>query len=198
MAVMTAIAIGSLIVGAYQTYKAGQAQKQAGEAGQAAANSQADLADYNALIADAQSKDAVARGAEQEARFRSGVRGMIGTQRAGFAAGNIDVSSGSAVDVQGDTAFMGELDALQIKTNAAREAWGYDVQADDLRKRAAIARKSGVYLEAAGRTNATTAYIQGANTLVTGAANLYSQRYGFGNTPMVGGTPASQFVGPRQ
>jgi hypothetical protein len=180
MALLTALTIGSLVVGAYESYKAGQAAKKSGEAGQAAANSQADLADYNAAVADVQAQDAVTRGAQEEARFRSGVRGMVGTQRAGFAAGNIDVGSGSAVDVQADTAYLGELDALQIKTNAAREAWGFTIQAQDLRKRAEIARKTGVFLEATGRTQATTAYIGGATSLVTGAANLYSAKYGFG------------------
>lgn len=179
MAVMTAIAIGSLALGAYQSYRKGKAEKKAGEAGQAAANSQADLADYNAAVATVQADDAIARGAEEESRFRSGVRGMIGAQRAGFAGGNIDVGYGSAADVQGDVAFLGELDALTIKTNAAREAWGYKVQAEDLRKRATIARKTGVMVAATGRENATGAYLSGATSLVTGAANLYQAKYGF-------------------
>lgn len=175
---MTAIAIGALAVNAYSTYRAGKAAKKAGEAGQTAANSQADLSDYNAAVATLQADDAVARGAQEEARFRTGVRGMIGSQRAGFAAGNIDVGSGSAVDVQADTAFLGELDALQIRTNARREAWGYKVQAEDLHKRAEIARKTGVMLEATGRENAKSAYLSGATSLVTGAANLYQAKYG--------------------
>lgn len=179
MAALTAIALSSLALSAYSTVRAGQAAKAGGEAQQRAADSQADLSDYNANVADAQAKDAVARGAIEEAHFRAGVRGMVGTQRAGFAAGNIDVGSGSAVDVQADTAFMGELDALQIKTNAAREAWGYSVQAEDLRKRADIARKTGVMLEATGRANATTAYLQGGSSLLTGGANLYAAKYGF-------------------
>lgn len=182
MGVMTAIGIGSLIAGAYSSYRQGQAAKAVGQAGQDAANSQADLADKNAQIADAQSQDAIARGAQEEARFRTGVRGLIGTQRTGFAAGNIDVSSGSAVDVQADTAFRGELDALQIKNNAAREAWGYSTQAADLRARATIARKTGVFAAAAGDTAATSAYLGGATSLLTGAANLYTAKYGF-STP---------------
>jgi len=179
---MTAIAIGSLALGAYQTYRAGAAAKKSGKLQQEAADSQADLSDFNAAVADVQAEDAVARGAEEESRFRAGVRGMIGKQRAGFAAANIDVGYGSSVDVQADTAFLGELDALTIQTNAAREAWGYKVQAEDLRKRADIARKTGVMLEATGRQNAKTAYLQGATSLVTGAANLYQTKYGLKDT----------------
>lgn len=181
MGLMSGLAIGSLALGAFSTYKAAQAQKKAGEANQAAANSQADLADYNAAVASVQAEDAVARGAQEESRFRTGVRGLIGSQRAGFAGGNIDVGFGSAVDVQADSAFLGELDALTIRTNAAREAWGYKVQAEDLHKRADIARKTGVMVAETGRANATSAYIGGATSLLTGAANLYQAKYGMKN-----------------
>jgi hypothetical protein len=80
-----------------------------------AADSQADLADYNAAVAELQAKDAETRGAEEANRFRKSVNVMVGAQRAGFAAGNIDVGFGSAVDVQADAAFLGELDALTIQ-----------------------------------------------------------------------------------
>jgi len=179
MAVMTTIAIASLAIGAYQTYRAGKAAKKQGEANQAAADSSAELFDFNAAIATTQAKDAVARGAEEESRFRVGVRGQIGAQRAGFAAGNIDVGYGSAADVQADVAYLGELDALTIRNNAAREAWGHKVQAADLTKRGQIARKEGVNLAEAGRVNAQSAYLNGASTLLTGATNLYSAKYGF-------------------
>jgi hypothetical protein len=108
---------------------------------------------------------------------------MVGAQRAGIAAGNIDVGYGSAVDVQADAAFLGELDALTIKTNAAREAWGYTVEAGDLRKRAAIARKTGYYAAQAGKSNASTAYLHGAGNIATGASTLLMNRYGFKNRP---------------
>lgn len=182
MAAFTAIAIGLLIASAVAQAKAqhdaGEAEASAGSAQRRAAESQADLADYNAGVADLQAEDAEARGAEEESRFRMGVRGMIGSQRAGTAAGNIDVGYGSAVDVQADAAFLGELDALTIRTNAAREAWGYRVQGYDLRKRAEIARKEGVMLESAGEARASAANWQVAGTLLGTGASLAQARYG--------------------
>lgn len=178
MPVGAGLAIGGMAISAYSSYKSGKAAKAQGAAEQVAANSEADLADYNAAVATVQAGDAVARGAEEESRFRAGVRGMVGTQRAGFAAGNIDVASGSALDVQADTAFLGELDAQAIRNNARREAWGYKVQAEDLHKRADIARKSGVMLEQAGRERATGAYLQGASSIVAQGASLYTAKYG--------------------
>ena len=60
-------------------------------------------------------------------RVRTGQ--AIGTQRSSIAANGIDVNSGSAARLQDDTAMLGELDALTIQNNAAREAYGYRVQA---------------------------------------------------------------------
>ena len=60
-------------------------------------------------------------------RVRAGQ--AIGTQRSTQAANGIDVNSGSAARLQDDTAMLGELDALTIQNNAAREAYGYRVQA---------------------------------------------------------------------
>jgi len=71
-----------------------------------------------AEIADLQAKDAIERGALDEQRFRQSIRATIGAQRAGFAGANIDVGYGSAVDVQADAAFLGELDALTLRNNA--------------------------------------------------------------------------------
>lgn len=182
MAAFTALAIASLALSAYGQIKAGKASKAAGKAQHAAADSQADLADYNASVADLQAKDAIARGVEQENRFRSGVRLMIGSQRAATAGSNIDVGYGSALDVQADAAFLGELDALTIRTNAGREAWGFETQGEDLRRRGEIARKEGVYLERAGNAAGNAAYVGAAGTIAGGSMNLLEARYGFNRT----------------
>lgn len=183
MAAFTAVMIGLAVYGAassaYSQHKAGQAAKAAGAKGKEASDDQAALSDYNAHIADLQAQDATERGYEQESRFRSQVRGAIGAQRAGFAGGNIDVGYGSAVDVQGDAAFLGELDALAVRHNAAREAWGFGVQAEDLRKRAVIQRKEGANLLEAGRQHASAANYQALGTIVGGAGSLLQSRYGF-------------------
>lgn len=60
-------------------------------------------------------------------RVRTGQ--AVGTQRSVQAANGIDVNSGSSAQMQDDTAMLGELDALTIQNNAAREAYGYRVQA---------------------------------------------------------------------
>jgi hypothetical protein len=198
---LLALAAGSTAVSVYGQVKAGKAAKKAattagaaqekgGQLQQQVSESEAGLADYNAQVAALQALDAVGRGAEEESRFRTQIRSAIAAQRVGFAAGNIDVSYGSAVDVQADAAFLGELDALTIRTNAAREAWGYNVQGEDLRRRAAIMRQEGRNLAEMGRigaqatrvqgqTAATASYYGAASSLLGGGASLLQLRYGF-------------------
>lgn len=180
--------------------KAGNAAKRQGEAEQRAAESEAQLSEYNAQVAALQAKDALERGVEEAGKFRAQVRGLIGSQRAGFASGNIDVGVGSAVDVQADTARLGELDALTIKTNAAREAWGYQVQAEDLRTRAQIQRQEGVMDLEAGKAAQGASRYAAAGSIIGGANSIMMTKYGFGakKTPTITGRtfPVKAVPGP--
>lgn len=198
--ILIGLAVGGGVTQAVGGIKAGNAAKKAGQKqadaaeaeGQAAlesSESQATLADYNAQVASLQAQDAIIRGTQEENRFRTGVRALIGSQRADFAASGVDVGFGSAVDVQADAAFLGEMDALQIRTNAAREAWGFKVQAEDSRARAGIARKEGKNALEVARLGGKAAVAQGnaaatasrwgaASTLLGTGASLLQSRYG--------------------
>lgn len=144
------------------------AQRKAAVNADAEGQYQGAVLEQNAAIADEQAHDAIARGAVTEHQLRSAVRSTIGSQRAALAAGGVDLGSGSAADVQADTARMGELDALMIRNNAARQAWGYGVEATQDRSKAQYARQGGK-TAAAGLRNAA------AGTLLTTGASLYGQ-----------------------
>lgn len=188
MAAFTSIALGLAIAGATTSavgqWKAGTQAKKAGQAQRRAAESQAELLDFNAHVADLQAADAIERGRQDENQFRQGVQGLIGSQRAGFAGGGVEVFSGSALDVQRDAAFLGELDMRTIRQNAMREAWGYKVEAEDIRRRAEITRQEGVMLEQAGRANQTAMRVGAVGGLLSTGGSLLEARYGFprGNT----------------
>lgn len=172
MAALTAFLVGTLIASTItQTVgqvKAGRAAKRVGE-------SQGQLDDYNAGIADTQAKDALRRGGEEEAQFASSVSGVVGTERAGFAGQNVDVATGSAADVQADAKRLGELDVRGIRRNAQREAWGYSVEAENYRRGAGIARQGGQAQLAASRYAA-------AGTVLGGTSSLLLARYGWSNS----------------
>jgi hypothetical protein len=87
-------------------------------------------AETNRRIAEAQANDALLRGTKDETRYRRMIAQVAGQQKADFGARNVAVS-GTALDLLGDTAQVGEEDALTIRNNAAREAWGYRNQASE-------------------------------------------------------------------
>jgi hypothetical protein len=184
MAAFSSIALGLAIGGiATQTvgqWKAGSAAKKQGEAAQRAAESAAALDEYNAAVADLQAKDAIARGEDDASRYGAEVRGVIGEQRVAFAAGGVDVAFGSAREVQEDVQRLAELDITTIEINAAREAWGYDVQAFNDRQAADIKRQEGSMYAAAGRSTQTAARIGAVSNAAAGASPLLFAKYGSG------------------
>lgn len=103
----------------------------------------AKMMEYNKKIGELQAADALRRGEIEEGRYRQQVGAMIGQQRVSMAAQGLDVNDGSALQVQQDTARIGEIDAMTIRHNAAMEAWGYKVQAAGAGAQADMARKAG-------------------------------------------------------
>lgn len=105
-----------------------QAKQQAASAAQAQAVYQSQVARQNQMLAERQAADALQRGQVAEENRRRQMALQIGQQTAGLAAQGTDLE-GSPTDILGDTAAAGELDARTVRANAAREAYGYQVQA---------------------------------------------------------------------
>ena len=68
---------------------------------------------------------------------------LKGRQVAAFAASGVDPTTGTALETLGDTAAMGEIDALQIRDNAEREAWRHENDAINARAQAGLFRLQG-------------------------------------------------------
>ncbi len=131
-----------------------------GVAANRAAQAEADAANRNARIAEAQSTDAVARGGKEELQQRRKMAILQGEQRAALAASGVNVDSGSALAMQDASASEGEQDAAAIRFNAAREAWGHNVQATNFRNQASAAK-------AKGRNALTGGLIKGGTSLLS-------------------------------
>lgn len=177
MAALTAVALG---LTALQTGLEFKGKRDAANAAEAEGNYAAGAYTTDASFADAQSADALARGAVAEQRFRQSTQGLIGAQRAGFGASGVQLSDGSALQVQQDAAALGEVDALTLRNNAARESWGFAVDAFNYRQQAVMAKRGGANAAAAYRT-------QSYGTLLSGAASafgaLYNPDYKSSSTP---------------
>jgi hypothetical protein len=151
--------------------------------------------EVNASLAEESAADALARGGEDEARQRCDTRGLIGSQRAGYAAQGVQVDNGSALDIVSDSARQGELDALTIRTNAAREAHGFTVEALNDRAAAEQARS-------ASRSAARTTLLGGAAQLwamgsESGTFDKLKNKFKRPPTPKGTTVPASSFTDPR-
>lgn len=132
----TILAATSAVLGVVGGVQQAQAAKAEGEYAQA-------VAEENAKIKELQAQQATQIGNIEEERQRRRVRAALATQRATFAASGVDMGSGTALEVLGDTAGMGEADALAIRSNALREAWGFRVGAMDDRAQGRGARMAG-------------------------------------------------------
>lgn len=93
----------------------------------------------NRALAEASAADAMLRGEQEASRYRTRGTQVIGEQRAAAGASGIDVSTGSISEMAADTRMFSELDAQTARNNAAREAWGYQVQADEYAEQARMA-----------------------------------------------------------
>lgn len=100
----------------------------------------AQIADTNAQLAGEQAGIAQDVGRQNAANIGLRTGALFGTQRAGLAAGNVDLGSGSPNDVLASTKFMGGVDVATAITNAARQAWGYNVQATNFTNQANMDR----------------------------------------------------------
>ena len=124
-----------------------------------------DVAERNAQLAEKQGQDALNIGNSEENRQRLQSEQQIATGRTSTAAQNVDVSSGSAAAVRASQQLVGEVDALTIRNNAAREAWGYDVEAANQRMNGRLALLSGENEAAAERASSVSTLLTGASSL---------------------------------
>ncbi|HCD1470280.1 hypothetical protein ACE3LU_01070 [Enterobacter hormaechei subsp. steigerwaltii] len=127
-----AVGVGMLAMSAMQAYSQNQQAKY-----------QSAVADQNADVAEAQAQDSINRGNAQAEEVRRRNRQAAGTQAATMGATGADLSTGNALDIFGDTAQFGTLDALTTVNNAQREAYGYQVQSANYDAQAVSARKQG-------------------------------------------------------
>lgn len=161
------LALGSTVLGA-----AGQMQQ--AQATASANRYQAKVAEMNATLADRRAKDAIERGANEEQRKRQQVAQLSGQQRAAMAANGVDLNFGSPLNTLVDTAVLGELDALTIRTNANRQAYDFKVDAVNKRASAEMSRLSADSAETGGWLNA-------AGTILGGGTKAYgSYKSGIG------------------
>jgi hypothetical protein len=96
-----------------------------GIAASQAASYQSTVARNNAQIANANATRAIAGGQQQAQNQSLQNAAAFGAIKTGLAASNIDVNTGSAVDLQASQRAKGQLDASTTLYNSMVQAYGY-------------------------------------------------------------------------
>ncbi len=173
-AASTAGAVGALtvmdVIGGIGALAGAAGTYQQGKAAQASADYQSKVAANQAKIAGYQAEDSLARGSIAERQQRLKVKQLIGQQRASMGASGLSLDSGSFVDTIGDTAELGEYDALLIRSNAEKEAWGYRAAA------AGQSAQSSIFSAQSGWASSSLPY-QTGGSLLTGFGTVADRWY---------------------
>lgn len=173
------ISLGATAVGTAASMY-GTAQQSKAQAGQY--KYQAAVDRNNQIISGRQADDAIKRGESAEEQHRMKVQGIKADQRVGFASRGIDLGSDVVIDTLSDTAMLGELDALTIRSNAAREAYGYKVQGMNYGDSSANNLLSAKNTTAAGKTAMASSLLSGAATVAGNYAG-YADKGVFSSSP---------------
>lgn len=155
------------------------AQAQQAQSQSAMYGYQAQVARNNQTQANAMAVDAETRGKADEQRQRTKTSLLMGTQQAALAAQGTDLS-GSSADILGDTAAVGELDALTIRSNAAREAWGYRAKG--------VEYGNAVQLANAQQGGSSLSALGVGSSLIAGAGSVADKWYRFDKAGAFGGS----------
>jgi hypothetical protein len=143
---LSAAGAATSVIGAYQ---------QAKVAGEVAAR--------NAKIADMQAEDALRRGENEAAELRRRVAATKSAQRVSLAAKGLDLTYGTAADLQDQTDFFGESDVATVRTNARKEAWSRRSQSANFQAEALSQRP----------------WLSAGSTLLAGAGQVADKWYAY-------------------
>lgn len=181
------VAIASLATAAVSAGVGAYGAISSANAASASASYNAQVAAENQQIATQNATLAGQAGEAQAAQQQQKTRAEVGAIKTSQAAGNIDVNSGSALDVQSSAASLGELNAITIRSNAAKEAYGYETQSTSFENQA--------QLDAAQSSSDMTAGEIGAGSTLLGGLGSAGSSYAKFLTSSSGGFTAPSSAG---
>ena len=119
-------------------------------------------ADQNASLKRVQAQQVTEAGTIEALRVANDAKRLAGSQRAAMGANGVDIGTGTPLAVQEDTYAVAAEDAMMIRNNAARQAWG-------LRQEASVESELGKQAKFAS-------VISGFSTALTHGADAYASK----------------------
>jgi len=140
------------------------------------------LDQFNIEQAEIDAFNAEADGYTRAARYGSVINEIDSKQRTAYYAADVDPNFGTAADIQTDTKLTGQLNLLDIQSEAHQRALGYKKQANNMRGQSGM---NSIAADFQSTTTRNTAILGAANTMITG----YERNGGFNKKqkPVQGG-----------
>lgn len=185
---VTAIAMGATIAGGAT---GAMGSLFGGQAAATAANYQAGVAQMNAQIAQQNAQFEQQKG-EAEAQ-QAGMKGryQLGMTKAIQGASGIDVNRGSTVNVQRSESEITNMNEATIRNNAARKAWGFEVEGANDQAQAALDRMKASTSKTAGEFGAASSLLSAAGSVSSKWMNASDK----GAVPKIGYADIGNFFG---
>lgn len=129
---------------------------------------QREISAIDQKLSSFQAEMEIKRGRKEAQQLKEEAAGVIGSQRAAFAAQGVDVSSGTALEIQAQTAEQAARDAVTVRNNAWLSAWGIKVEATN---RKYASRFQSQASQNVARSTLMTGGIKGAGSLYSAYAD---------------------------
>jgi hypothetical protein len=188
-------AVGMLAVTSVMTMvgasRQASAQRAAGQHQRQVAEYKAAVARNNAIIAQRKSVDARIRGDINAERSRQASRLLQGRQRAVLAANGVvvDDPAGNIGSLRAvvDTAGIGEVDALTVRSRAEREALGFELERNNALSQQQLLLSSGFFAEEQANFTGDSTMLAGVFSVAEKWGSFGVKQFGGGADDGIGG-----------
>ena len=137
------------------------------------------VAAYNARVSENEAQETRRAGVEAENIQRRETAELLSKQRAQLGAAGVELTSGSALELQESTVALGEADALRIRSNFEQRIGALGTEAE-------LTRGQGAFAQTAGQTQALGTLLGGtATALDTGVADKWFKPNSSANQPVL-------------
>ena len=172
------IAAAGLVMAAIGTATSVAGQMQQASAAKAAANYQSQVAAGNAQVATQNANMAAASGEAQAAISEQKTRATVGAEEAAQGSSGVDINSPTAKAVRTSQDMTGQLDAQTIRSNAARQAYGYETQSTNFQNQSSADTAQGNNAMTAGEFGSVSSGLSGVGNAGLNYAGVMNKASG--------------------
>lgn len=182
--------VGSAVVGGAGGYLGAKAD---GDAAKKQARFNRQQAEWNAREAEREAEFVLKKSQKDASQYMKDVGATIGAQRVALAAQGIVVDDATAATVQEQTREIGLEDALTIRQNAMREAYGLKSEAMNFRLQAQFDEAAAIRGSANARMAGLLSGVAGVGSSIASAKSQGMFEKKIGSSPRGSGQASANY-----